>query len=139
MISLIAAAAIAAQDAPPRAELGEIRAFLLSNRTGQLSEDLSPPDSGGHWNRVTEGDDIIVTAEVRTDGQQYLRRQLRIVARVRGRIIGQRLHNGILTSTEGRAFQPLFLLNAACAGNIQVTATLGAQTRTENIEMHCGE
>jgi hypothetical protein len=140
MITLIAAAAIAAQEPPPRAELGEIRAFLMSNRTGQLSEDLSPPAAGGHWNRVIEGDDIVITAEVRTDGQQFIRRALRIVARARGgRILNQRVHNGILTTTEGRAYQPLYLLNAACAGVIQVTATLGTQTRTETLEMHCGE
>ena len=41
MIELIAAAALAAQDAQSRAELGELRAFLLSNRTGQpLSADV---------------------------------------------------------------------------------------------------
>ena len=139
MIELIAAAALAAQDAQPRAELGELRAFLLSNRTGQLSEDLSPPDSGGHWNRLFEGEDIIITAELRTDGEQFLRQPLRIVARVGRRILGQRVHNGILTSPEGRAYQPLILLNAACAGDIQVTATFGTQTQTETLQMRCGE
>jgi hypothetical protein len=136
---LMIAAAMAVQDPAAGAELGEIRAYLLSNGTGQLSEDLSPPESGGHWNRVTEGDDIIITAEIRTDGQQYVRRPLNIVARVGRRIIGQRRHNGILTTPEGRAYQPLILLNAACAGDIQITATFGTQIRTETLQMRCGE
>ena len=139
MIDLIAAAAFAAQEPPPRAELGEIRAYILSNRTGQLTEDISPPDSGGHWNRVLEGDDIVIFAEIRTTGEQYIERPLRIVARAGRRILGQRTHNGILTTSEGRAWLPLFLLNATCAGDIQVTATFGTQTRTETLQMRCGE
>ena len=139
MIDLIAAAAMAVQNPRPAAELGELRAYILSNRTGRLTEDISPPDSGGHWNRVLEGDDIVIVAEIRTSGEQYIERPLRIVARARGRILNQRTHNGILTTSDGRAWQPLILLNATCAGDIQVTATFGTQTRTETLQMRCGE
>ena len=139
MIELIAAAVLAAQNSQPRAELGELRAYILSNRTGQLTEDISPPESGGHWNRVLEGDDIVIFAEIRTTGEQYIERPLRIVARVGRGILNQRTHNGILTTSEGRAWQPLILLNATCAGDIQVTATFGTQTRTETLQMRCGE
>ena len=82
---------------------------MLSNRTGRFSEDLSPPESGGHWNRVLEGDDIIVMQEIRTSGEQYLERPLRIVARVGHRILAQRTYRGILTTDEGRAFQHLVI------------------------------
>jgi hypothetical protein len=139
MIDLIVAAILTAQGAQPAAELGELRAHLLSNRTGRLSEDLSPPDSGGHWNRVLEGDDIVITAEVRTDGEQYLERPLRIVARVGRRILAQRTYRGILTTSGGRAFQYLVLPDSTCAGDIQITATFGTRSRTETLQMRCGE
>lgn len=140
MIDLIVAAALAAQDTPPPpSELGALSAYLLSNRTGQLSEDISPPDSGGHWNRVLEGDDIVVMQEVRTTGEQYLERPLRIVARAGRRILAQRTYRGILTTDEGRAYQHLVVPDATCAGDIQVTVTYGAQTLTETLQMRCGE
>jgi len=140
MIDLIIAAALAAQvQAPVASELGELRAYLISNRTGQFSEDISPPDSGGHWNRVLEGDDIVIMQEVRTSGHQYLERPLRIVARVGRRILAQRTYRGILTTDEGRAWQHLVVPDSTCAGDIQVTVTYGAQTLTETLQMRCGE
>ena len=139
MIDLIAAAALAAQDAQPASELGELRAYILSNRTGRFSDDISPPDSGGHWNRVLEGDDIIIMQEVRTSGHQYLDRTLRIVARVGRRILAQRTYRGILTTDEGRAYQHLVVPDSTCAGDIQVTVTYGTQTLTETLQMRCGE
>jgi hypothetical protein len=141
MIELIAAAAMAAQapEPEPPSELGQLRAYVLSNRTGQFSEDISPPDSGGHWNRVLEGDDIVIMQEIRTTGHQYLERTLRIVARVGRRILAQRTYRGILTTDEGRAYQHLVLPDATCAGDIQVTVTYGTQTRTETLQMRCGE
>lgn len=141
MIALIAAAALAAQAEPQAAsELGALRAYVLSNRTGQFSEDISPPDSGGHWNRVLEGDDIVIMQEIRTSGHQFLERPtLRIVARVGRRILAQRTYRGILTTDEGRAFQHLALPDATCAGDIQVTVTYGTQTLTETLQMRCGE
>lgn len=140
MIELIAAAALAAQaQAPVASELGELKAYLISNQTGQFSEDLSPPASGGHWNRVLEGDDIVVMQEIRTSGHQYLDRSLRIVARVGRRILAQRTYRGILTTDAGRAYQHLVIPDSACAGDIQVTVTYGTQTRTETLQMRCGE
>jgi len=140
MIDLIAAAALAAQAQPqPASELGQLRAFLLSNRTGRLSEDLSPPASGGHWNRVLEGDDIVIVREVRTTGEQYLEVPLRLYARVGRRTLARRTYRGILTTDEGRAYQYLIVPDAACAGDIRVTAIYGTQTRTETLQMRCGE
>jgi hypothetical protein len=139
MIDLLVAAAMAAQNAQPASEVGALRAYILSNRTGQLSEDISPPDSGGHWNRLFEGDDIVVTQEIRTTGEQYLERPLRIVARVGRRILARRTWRGILTTDEGRAFQHLVIPDSTCAGDIQVTVTYGTQTLTETLQMRCGE
>ena len=139
MIELIAAA-LAAQNPQPASELGRLRAYIISNRTGQFTDDLSPPDSGGHWNRVLEGDDIVLVQEIRTSGHQFLERPvLRIVARVGRRILAQRTYRGILTTDEGRAFQHLVVPESTCAGDIQVTVTYGAQSLTETLQMRCGE
>lgn len=141
MIELMVAMAAAAQgQAPVASELGELRAYLLSNRTGQFSEDLSPPENGGHWNRTIEGDDIVVMQEIRTNGEQFLERPpLRIVARVGRRVLAQRTYTGILTTDQGRAYQHLVIPDSTCAGDIQVTVTYGAQSLTETLQMHCGE
>ena len=49
MIELIAAAALAAAQEPqPASELGELRAYILSNRTGQYSDDISA-DQDPQW------------------------------------------------------------------------------------------
>jgi hypothetical protein len=142
MIELIATAALAVQSQPTApAELGDIRMYLLWHATGQLSEDVSPPSDFAGWNTTTRADDLLIVAEVRTTGEQYFDRPaLRIVARgPHNRIIGQRSFRGILTSDAGRAFLPLWLNDVTCAGDIQVTVTYGAQTRTETIALHCGE
>lgn len=142
MIELIAATALATQSTPTApAELGDIRMFLLMHATGQLSEDVSPPSTFSGWNTTVQADDLLITAEVRTTGEQYFDRPaLRIVARgARGRVLGQRSFRGILTYEAGRAFLPLWLNDVTCEGDIQVTVTYGTQTRTETIPLHCGE
>lgn len=142
MIDLIAAAALSAQSiATAPVELGDIRMYLLWHATGRLSEDVSPPSDFAGWNTTTRADDLLITAEVRTAGEQFFDRPaLRIVARgARGRILGQRSFRGILTSDAGRAYLPLWLNDVTCEGDIQVTVTYGAQTRTETIALHCGE
>ena len=91
MIDLIAAAALAARSTPTApAELGDIRMFLLWHATGQLSEDVSPPSDFAGWNTTTRADDLLITAEVRTRGEQFFDRPaLRIVVRgAHGRILG---------------------------------------------------
>ena len=142
MIDLIAAAALAAQSTPTApALLGDIRMFLLWHTTGQLSEDVSPPSDFAGWNTTTRADDLLITAEVRTTGEQFFDRPaLRIVARgARGRILGQRSFRAILTSDAGRAYLPLWLNDVTCEGDIQVTVTYGTQTRTETLPLNCGE
>ncbi len=142
MIDLILAAALAAQaQAPVASELGDVRIHLFSNRTGRLSDDISAPDSQfAGWNTLFEADDLVIVAELRTTGEQFIERPLRIVVRGPGnRILGQRRFNTILTSDAGRAYLPLYLNDVTCAGTIQVTVTHGAQTRTESLTLMCGE
>lgn len=142
MIQLIAAGMLAAQvQTPVASELGDVRMHLFSNRTGRLSEDLTAPDSQfAGWNTLFEADDLVVVAEVRTTGEQFIERPLRIVVRgPRNRILGQRVFRGILTSEAGRAYLPLFLNDITCAGDIQVTVTYGTDTHTERLSLRCGE
>lgn len=141
MIIGIAAAALAAQTpAPAAATLGDIRMHLFYNGTGRLSEDVSPPSDFAGWNTTIRADDLVIVAEVRTTGEQFLERpELRIVARAGRRVLGQRSFRGILTSDAGRAYLPLWLNDVTCAGDVRVTVTFGTQTRTETIALHCGE
>lgn len=145
MIDLIAAAALAAQTpapapAPVAAELGNIRMHLFYRDSGALSEDISPPNQFAGWNTLFSADDMVVVAELRTTGEQYVGQPLRIIARGRNnRILGQRTYRSTLTSSEGRAFLPLYLSDAACAGTIRVIVTFGRQSRTETLTLECGE
>lgn len=145
---ILAALVLAAQaPTPPAAHLGEIRMHLFYAETGQLSPDISPPNAFAGWNTVIGGgdatghaDDLVVLAEVRTEGEQFVERPLSIVARgARGRVLGQRRFASVLTSAAGRAYQALWLNNVTCAGDVQVTVTYGAETRTETLQLHCGE
>jgi hypothetical protein len=145
---ILAALALAAVPAaPPIAHLGEIRMHLFYTGTGQVSPDISPPYAFAGWNTAIGGgeaagpaDDLVVVAEVRADGEQYVERPLTIVARgPRGRILGQRRFASLLTSDAGRAYLPLWLNDVTCAGDIRVTVTYGAETRTETLQLHCGE
>ena len=140
--------AVAAQAvAPAPVELGDIRMHLFYKETGRLSDDVSPPRNFAAWNTPIGGGeaeepatDLLVVAEIRTDGQQNVRMPLRVTARnARGRVLGDRRLTEMLTSETGRAYFPLWLRDTGCAGIITVTATLGGQSKTETLTLHCGE
>lgn len=144
----LALALIALQAADtPHAELGEVRMHLFYNGTGRLSHDISPPNYFSGWNTIIgEGsaeepaNDLVIVAEVRADGHHYIERPLRIVARSEnGRLLGQRRFNAVLTSPAGRAYNALWLNDVGCAGEIRVTVTYGAQSRSETLTLACGE
>jgi hypothetical protein len=140
MLIWTAAAALAAQTpAPVAAELGDIRMHLYYNRRGELSEDISPPNQFAGWNTTIDADDLLIVAEVRTTGEQFVSRPLRIVARRAGRILGQRRFGSMLTSDAGRAYLPLWLNDVTCGGEVQVTVTFGSETKTETVTFECGE
>ena len=143
----LALAAAAAPQPVPIAHLGEIRMHLFHTGTGRLSPDVSPPRAFAGWNTVIgEGDsggradDLVVVAELVTNGEQFIAPTLRIVARgPRGRIIGQRSFASILTSHEGRAYLPLWLNDVTCVGDLRVTVSFGRETRSETLQLNCGE
>jgi hypothetical protein len=147
ILALVAAAA-AAQPAPPSTgTLGEIRMHLFYKESGRLSRDISPPNEFVGWNTIiSEGDaeeaadDLLVVVELRAAGEQNLDRPLRIEVRNRsGRTIGRRDIAGTLTSGDGRAYHPLLLQDVGCEGTMRVTASFGAESRTEEIALNCGE
>lgn len=142
---ILALAASTAQ--PATAELGEIRMHLFYTYSGQLSDDVSPPRAFAGWNVVIgEGDalepadDLLVVVEVRADGHQFVEGPLHVVARGRDdRLIAERRFDAALTSDNGSSFNPLWLTDVGCEGEIRVTATFAGRTSTETLELHCGE
>lgn len=127
--------------------LGEIRMQLVYTESGRLSRDISPPNAFTGWNTVIgEGDagqpanDMQVSVELRTDGPRNVRTPVTLTARrAGGRTIATRTFNNTLTSADGRAVLSLRLADIGCAGRIRVTATMGRQSRSEEIELDCGE
>ena len=148
MVSLALAVMLAMQpavDGPAR--LGDIRMQLVYTESGRLSRDISPPNAFTGWNTVIgEGDagqpanDMEVSVELRTNGRQNVRTPVTLTARrASGRTIATRTFNNTLTSADGRAVLSLRLADIGCAGRIRVTATLGRQSRSEEIVLDCGE
>lgn len=146
MIAVLSAlAAFGAQ--PADARIADIRMHLFYRHTGALSEDISPPNEFVGWNTVIgEGssggpaDDLVVVVAVRTGGEEYIERRLRVTARGRdNRLIAERSFDSLLTSGTGESYSPLWLENVGCEGEIRVTATFGDQTRTESLSLDCGE
>ncbi len=133
--------------APVPAELGEIRMHLFYEETGRLSDDISPPRDFSAWNTVSGGgeaeepaNDLLIVAELRTEGQQSVRSPLRVTARnAGGRLLGERRFVEMFTSEAGRVYLPLWIRDAGCAGIINVTATFRDRTSRESLTLNCGE
>lgn len=148
MVSLALAVMLAMQPAAAGgAQLGEIRMQLVYTESGTLSRDISPPSAFTGWNTVIgEGDagqpanDMEVSVDLRTNGQQNVQTPVTLTARrVGGRTIATRTFSNTLTSADGRAMLSLRLTDIGCAGRIRVTATMGRQSRSEEIDLECGE
>ena len=141
------AASAAVQPAPaPAVTLGDIRMHLLYQETGRLSPDISPPNEFIGWNTVIgEGSaeesasDMVVVAELRTQGEQAFERPLTITVRSGRRVLGQRRFNSMLTSDQGRVYLPLWLKDVGCAGLIRVEVTFGRERKSETLALNCGE
>lgn len=144
---LLALAIQAAPTADPPARLGDIRAHLFYEATGRLSPDVSPPREFVAWNTVIGGgeaeepaSDLLIVVELRADGEHFENRPLRILARgERGRLLGERRFDSFYTSASGRAYRTLWLRDATCAGAIEIVATLGRETKNEQLTLNCGE
>lgn len=148
MINSLAMLVLAVAQPSAAGTLGDIRMHLFYQETGRLSPDISPPATFTGWNTIIgEGDaeevanDLLVVVEIRADGEQSIGTPLRVVARggEGNRILAEGRWDGVLTSSAGRAYLPLLIRNAGCAGNIRVTATFGRATQSETLTLDCGE
>lgn len=147
MLPLVLGLGIQAATPDPPARLTDIRMHLFYEETGRLSPDISPPRQFSAWNTVIGGgeaeepaNDLLVVVELEADGERFESSPLRITARnERGRVLGDRRFDSLYTSPAGRAYRPLWLRDATCAGIVTVTATLGDQAQSETLTLHCGE
>lgn len=140
-VALFAAAPAAA------AEIGQIRAHLLYERTGTLSENIAPPSKFSAWNTIIgEGDakepanDLLIMVEVKgSGGEENIATSLKIVARGEGgKLLGQRSHKDLL-ATDGRFWKALLLHDVGCAGTIEIVASIGRSSKYSKVELACGE
>lgn len=147
MIGALLLAAAQFPPVPPTARLGDIRMHLFYEQSGRLSRDISPPAGFSAWNTVTGGGeaeepatDLLVVVELTGQGPESVRFPLRIVARnAAGRVLGERRVRDAHVSERGRSYTPLWLADVGCAGEIQVTVTLGSETKRESLTLNCGE
>jgi hypothetical protein len=145
MMTVIAALLLASTQSAS-GMLGDVRMHLFYQHTGRLSADVSKiPDFAG-WNvGIGEGgaeepaNDLLVVAEIRTSGEQFVDSPLRVVVTAGGKELATRQFGSVLTSEEGRAYLPVWLRDVGCAGKIQVRVTFRKQTRSKVLELNCGE
>jgi hypothetical protein len=145
-MSVTAALLFLAGAAQP-ATLSDIRLHLFYEGTGRLSPDLTQnPDFAG-WNVVIgkgsaeePANDLLVVAELRSSGEQFVETPLKIVVTDgTGKNLASREFPALLIPAGGRVYMPVWLANAGCAGEIKVNAQFGEQRRSEVLELHCGE
>ncbi len=123
----------------------DIKAQLLYEQTGQLSEDITANTDFFAWNTIIgEGsakenaNDVLVTAVIIGPDQFNTTIPFVIEAkRKNGTKIGQRIIQNMLL--EKNTLRSLILYNVGCEGTIVLTAKFGKSVRTEKIELPCGE
>lgn len=137
---------MAAASAPP-IRLADIQMRLFYEASGRLSPDLTQqPDFAG-WNVIIgEGsaeepaNDLLVTAELRTAGEAFVRTPLRIVVtNAKGKLLASRAYKTFLIPREGRVYLPVWIRDAGCVGDLKVNVQFGAQHRSETLRLQCGE
>ena len=127
--------------------LDQITAQLFYSMTGTLSQNIAPPAHFSSWNTVIgEGDakepatDLVVGV-VLTAAQPQTTDATPLVVTARqpgGKVLAQRTYRNILVE-RGRLVKVLFLPDVTCIGQIDIVATLGAQTRSATVHLDCGE
>jgi hypothetical protein len=148
-------AMLATSDAASSVALGDIEARLFYKGTGRLSEDLLSlkKEFWFHNAMIGEGDaeepadDLMISVKMITatpgtaqDNHKFVDSPVEIVARdIKGKILGRRVHDTVLTSYEGTEHKVLWLSDVTCAGEIKVTATFEKQTRSATLSLGCGE
>ena len=131
------------------AEIGRIRAHLVYEETGRLSEDILAQPDFVAWNTIIgEGsaeesaNDLLVMVEVTgRGGQENIEEALEIAARGdHGRVLAsRRFAESLLTSDDGRVWKSLWLADVGCAGHIEISARIGRTTRQAELVLDCGE
>ncbi len=128
-------------------KLTDIRLHLFYESSGRLSPDLSQqPDFAG-WNVIIgEGsaeepaNDLMVVSELQSPVEQHTDTPLKVrVTDGKGKVLASRRFDSILITAKGRAYLPLWVPNAGCAGKLTVRVQFGSQRRVEVLELHCGE
>jgi hypothetical protein len=144
---LAASPALAAPATAPRVTLEAVHVRLLYSVAGGLSEDMAGDNGFNTGNAITgagpnddPADDALVSASLTTDVDELnMSTPLSIVVRdSRRRLIASRTFREVFFK-RGKATAYLFLPDSTCDGAITVTATVGHQTKTASVEMHCGE
>lgn len=123
----------------------DIQVRFLYEQTGTLSVDLTADPKIALWNSIIgEGDakenanDLLVTALVVGPGQHNIDTPLIITVRdSKGKLLKTRTIPGMMVET--KTYRGFILEEAGCAGVITLTAKLGTSTRTEKLDLACGE
>ena len=133
--------AIASSDT---AELTDIRAHLMYEQSGTMSDDLTKMEDFVGWNTIIgEGfakepaSDILIAVVLSSEKEIYDEGLLTIRALSGGKVIGMRQFTGHLVDTKASSF--LYLKDATCEGEIMLEASIGEQKRYEKIVLECGE
>ncbi len=145
IVCLVVPGALSAA-APPPAHIGQIKAQLFYEATGRLSKDLLAQPDLSLWNVIITGsveemaNDLLVTVDVTTKGQQNLVTPLRITATgAKGRVIADRRFTGMLSSEAGHVWKAMLLRDIGCEGRVTITVSLGKERKTRQLDFHCGE
>ena len=148
---VLAASAVLLLPAAAQAQqVGQIRAHLVYEDTGRLSEDLIARPDFAAWNTIIgsgeaeePANDVLLLVEVIAagGGEENISTPLEIVARGEdGRVLGRRrFRDSLYTSEQGRVWKALWLPDSTCAGRIDITAILGSTRRSAQINLGCGE
>lgn len=127
--------------------LDKLQVRLWYQETGRLSDNIAPPAVVALWNMIVgEGDaeevanNVIFTAQIRTNGEQNVDQQLTLSATdSSGNILAKRTFANILTSQTGVAVLPLWVEEVGCAGTVLFSARIGSESRSFSIDFPCGE
>lgn len=147
MTAIFLAASLAAAQSPAATPaVGKIRMQLFYEDSGRLSGDIAPPAEFSGWNTVIgEGsaeepaNDLLVTVEVLTGAVESVEAPLTVIVRGKGKVLAERRFTDLLTSSDGRIWKALWLTDVGCAGQVEVTATIGRSTRKAAVSLDCGE
>jgi hypothetical protein len=126
---------------------------LFYKETGRLSDDiLARAKPFVAWNTIIgEGDaeesadDILVVAVLSSgkwdsDNEVFSEFPLSIkVTDSKGKILGSRVFDSVLTSDKGLESKALWLQNVTCAGDILIETKFNGKIKQAHVEFNCGE